>query len=181
MSPCCTAHLLRQIRRISIYWFCQHYREEKPILKTQTNLSITPKIEEKNYFANRYFLGTTTGKTEAAAKRNAEEFGGEYVVTVHKFSEVSGSEFDEYENIIIACPTRDIGELQSDWQGYFEELNKFHFSGKKWLISEPETKKDIPIISRMLSGSWHKKSANWVERQLVIGQLRATNSTSLRR
>ncbi|PSO95908.1 MAG: hypothetical protein BRC59_09595 [Cyanobacteria bacterium SW_4_48_29] len=70
--------------------------------------------------------------------------------------------------------------MQSDWQGYFEELNKFYFSGKKWLISEPETKKDIPIISRMLSGSWHKKSANWVERQLVIGQLRATNSTSLR-
>lgn len=149
-------------------------------MKTQTNLSITPKFEEKNYLANRSFFRDNHWQNGRAAKRNAEEFGGEDVVTVHEFSEVSGSELDDYENIIIACPTWDIGELQSDWQGYFEELNKFYFSGKKWLISEPETKKDIPIISRMLSGSWHKKSANWVERQLVIGQLRATNSTSLR-
>jgi hypothetical protein len=76
MCPCCTAHLLRQIRRTGIYWFCQHCREERPILKTQTNLSITPKIEEKNYLANRSFLGTTIGKTEGRLKemlKNLEE------------------------------------------------------------------------------------------------------------
>ncbi|PSO85791.1 MAG: hypothetical protein BRC41_07930 [Cyanobacteria bacterium QH_9_48_43] len=45
-------------------------------MKTQTNLSITPKFEEKNYLANRSFLGTTIGKTEGRLKemlKNLEE------------------------------------------------------------------------------------------------------------
>lgn len=33
--------------------------------------------------------------------------------------------------MIIASPTWNIGELQSDWEGYFPELDNIDFSGKK--------------------------------------------------
>ncbi|MGK7874731.1 MAG: flavodoxin FldA [Xenococcaceae cyanobacterium] len=77
------------------------------------------------------FYGTTTGKTESAAEMIQQEFGGEDVVTMHDISEVEDSDFDNYENIIIGCPTWDIGELQADWQGYYDELDNINFSGKK--------------------------------------------------
>ena len=77
------------------------------------------------------FYGTTTGKTESAAEMIKDEFGGDSVVTVHDIADVSDSDFSDYEYLIIGCPTWDIGELQSDWDGFFEELDNIDFSGKK--------------------------------------------------
>lgn len=76
------------------------------------------------------FLGSTTGKTEYVAEIMQEEFGGENVVTLHNVSEVEASDFDAYQNLIIACPTWNIGELQSDWEGLYSELDDVDFSGK---------------------------------------------------
>lgn len=77
------------------------------------------------------FFGSTTGNTQDIAERIQKEFGGEDVVTLHEISEVEDNEFEDYENIIIACPTWDIGQLQSDWEGYYPELDEVDFSGKK--------------------------------------------------
>ncbi len=77
------------------------------------------------------FYGSTTGKTESAAEMIQAEFGGESVVTLHEISEVQDSDFDQYQNIIIGSPTWDIGQLQADWDGYFEDLDNIDFSGKK--------------------------------------------------
>lgn len=77
------------------------------------------------------FYGSTTGKTESAAEMIQAEFGGESVVTLHEISEVQNSDFDQYQNIIIGSPTWDIGQLQADWDGYFEDLDNIDFSGKK--------------------------------------------------
>ncbi|NEP81165.1 MAG: flavodoxin FldA [Okeania sp. SIO3C4] len=77
------------------------------------------------------FVGTTTGKTESAAEMVQEEFGGENVVTIHNMDEVNTEDFDGYQNIIIASPTWNIGELQSDWEGFFDELDNIDFNGKK--------------------------------------------------
>lgn len=77
------------------------------------------------------FYGSTTGKTEEAAETIQQEFGGDGVVALHEISEVENGDFETYESIIIGCPTWDIGELQADWQGYFEELDDASFSGKK--------------------------------------------------
>jgi flavodoxin I len=77
------------------------------------------------------FYGSTTGKTEEAAERIQAAFGGDDVVTIYEISDVEDSEFEQYDNIIIACPTWDIGELQSDWEGYYPELDDLDFSGKK--------------------------------------------------
>ena len=76
------------------------------------------------------FYGTTTGKTESAAEIIQQEFGSS-VVTLHDIGDASESDFADYEYLIIGSPTWDIGELQSDWDGFFEELDNIDFSGKK--------------------------------------------------
>ena len=78
------------------------------------------------------FYGTTTGKTEAAAEAIQTAFGGEDVVDLHDISEASASDFADYDYLIIGSPTWDIGELQSDWDGFYQdELDDIDFSGKK--------------------------------------------------
>jgi flavodoxin I len=75
------------------------------------------------------FYGTQTGKTESAAEIIRDEFGGD-IVTLHDVSEADTSDFDEYEYVIIGCPTWNIGELQSDWEGLYQELDSADFTGK---------------------------------------------------
>ncbi|NJK39704.1 MAG: flavodoxin FldA [Oscillatoriales cyanobacterium RM2_1_1] len=77
------------------------------------------------------FFGTTTGKTENVAEIIQEAFGGNSVIELHDIANTKDEEFNNYENIIVGCPTWNIGELQSDWEGYFDELDNIDFSGKK--------------------------------------------------
>jgi flavodoxin I len=68
------------------------------------------------------FFGTQTGKTEGIAEMIRDEFGASEI-DLHDMSQVSVSDFDGYTKLIIASPTWDIGELQSDWDGFFPELD----------------------------------------------------------
>ena len=77
------------------------------------------------------FVGSTTGKTEEAAEIIQKEFGGDEVVTIHNMTEANSEDFDGYQNLIIASPTWNIGELQSDWEGFFDELDNIDFKDKK--------------------------------------------------
>ena len=77
------------------------------------------------------FFGTTTGKTEGAAEMIQAEFGGEDIVEMHDIAEAELEQLQEYDCLIIGCPTWNIGELQSDWDGYFDELDNLDFTGKK--------------------------------------------------
>lgn len=52
-------------------------------------------------------------------------------MTLQNITDVDNSDFEEYENLIIACPTWNIGQLQSDWDGYFSDLNDIDFNRKK--------------------------------------------------
>ncbi|MBF2014725.1 MAG: flavodoxin FldA [Rivularia sp. T60_A2020_040] len=74
------------------------------------------------------FYGTTTGKTESAAETIRDALGGD--VTMHDIADAEAADFEQYECLIIGCPTWNIGELQSDWEGFFEELDEIDFSGK---------------------------------------------------
>ncbi|MDB9375460.1 flavodoxin FldA [Nodularia sphaerocarpa] len=75
------------------------------------------------------FYGTQTGKTESAAEIIRDQFGGD-VVTLHDISQADTADFDDYECLIIGCPTWNIGELQSDWEGVYPDLDDVDFSGK---------------------------------------------------
>ena len=76
------------------------------------------------------FFGTQTGKTESIAEIIRDEFGAD-LIDLHDMAQVSISDFDGYTNLIIASPTWDVGELQSDWDGFFPEFDLMDFTGKK--------------------------------------------------
>lgn len=77
------------------------------------------------------FYGITTGKTENAAEMIQDALGGDDVVTMHDIADVNGDKFSQYEYMIIGCPTWNIGELQSNWESYIDELDDIDFNGKK--------------------------------------------------
>ena len=59
-----------------------------------------------------------------------DELGGD-IVTLQELGIVENDDFAEYECLIIPCPTWNIGEVQSDWEGFLPELDDIDFSGKK--------------------------------------------------
>ncbi len=78
------------------------------------------------------FFGTQTGNTESLAEAIQREFGGSSVVELHNIADTTVEEFSAYECLIIGCPTWNIGELQSDWAGFYEDdLDKVSFHNKK--------------------------------------------------
>ena len=77
------------------------------------------------------FFGTQTGNTETIAETIQKVFGGDSVVTLHNVADLDLADFDSYSNIIIGCPTWNVGELQADWEGLYDELDDIDFSGKK--------------------------------------------------
>jgi flavodoxin I len=77
------------------------------------------------------FYGTQTGNTQTAAELIQKQLGGESVVNLYDIADADPSDFDAYDCIIIGSPTWDVGELQSDWDGFYEELDKINFNGKK--------------------------------------------------
>jgi len=77
------------------------------------------------------FFGTQTGNTQTVAEQIQKALGGSAVVYVIDIAEADVDDFRKYEYIIIGCPTWNIGELQGDWQGFYDELEAIDFSGKK--------------------------------------------------
>jgi flavodoxin I len=76
------------------------------------------------------FFGTQTGNTESAAEEIQKIFGSG-LVELHDVAQADASDLTGYDFLIIGCPTWNIGELQSDWEGLFPELDDVDFSGKK--------------------------------------------------
>jgi flavodoxin I len=77
------------------------------------------------------FYGTQTSNTQTAAEIIQKEFGGNSVVALYDISKAEPSDLEGYEYIIIGCPTWNIGELQSDWENFYDELDNIDFGGKK--------------------------------------------------
>ncbi|MFN6566654.1 flavodoxin [Nostoc minutum NIES-26] len=77
------------------------------------------------------FFGTQTGNTQTESETIQKEFGGDNVVNLHDISQAESSDFNNYNYIIVGCPTWNVGELQSDWEDFYDELDNIDFSGKK--------------------------------------------------
>jgi flavodoxin I len=77
------------------------------------------------------FYGTQTGNTQTIAEQIQKEFGGKSVVELYDISGADTSDFEGYECIVVGCPTWNVGELQADWDGFYEELDNINFNGKK--------------------------------------------------
>lgn len=77
------------------------------------------------------FFGSTEGNTERVVNMIQEAFGGEDVAALHNVNSASADDISEYDNIIYACPTWEIGELQEDWDSFIDEIEEVDYSGKK--------------------------------------------------
>jgi flavodoxin I len=77
------------------------------------------------------FFGTQTGNTQTISESIQKELGGSNVVDLHDIASADASDFEPYECLIIGCPTWNVGELQADWEGFYEELDSISFEGKK--------------------------------------------------
>lgn len=77
------------------------------------------------------FYGTQTGNTQTIAELIQKEFGGAGVVELHDIANAETSDFEQHDCIIVGCPTWNVGELQADWEGFYEELDAIDFQNKK--------------------------------------------------
>ena len=75
------------------------------------------------------FWGSTTEMTSLASEHiqeAIEAFGHD----VESFDVADGIEaIPQYKNVIIGCPTWNVGELQDDWDMFFDEYQDLRFDG----------------------------------------------------
>lgn len=70
------------------------------------------------------------GTTQTTVEQIQTEIGGNSVVNLHDISHADTQDFDGYKCLIIGCPTW-ILELQSNWEGFYDELDTINFNNKK--------------------------------------------------
>lgn len=75
-------------------------------------------------------FGSDEGNTEAVAERIVARLGEEFV-TVMDVSDVTQLTFTEYDQFILGIPTWDFGQIQSDWEEFWDDLKEVQFAGKK--------------------------------------------------
>lgn len=76
------------------------------------------------------FYGSTSSKTADVAEQLQAALGGDGVIDLYDIAEVEVEQLAEYGTLIIGCPTWNIGELQSDWEAVFDDLDDLDFRGK---------------------------------------------------
>lgn len=76
------------------------------------------------------FFGSDEGNTEAVAYRIQARLG-EDNVDVLDVSEVTQLDFARYEILILGIPTWDFGQIQSDWEDFWDDVSEIGFQGKR--------------------------------------------------
>lgn len=75
------------------------------------------------------FYGSDEGNTERVAGQIQARLGLQ-VEDVHDIADVTQMEFVAYEKIILGIPTWDFGQIQSDWEEFWEDVSQVDFRGK---------------------------------------------------
>jgi len=75
------------------------------------------------------FFGSDEGNTESVAYRIESQFEGS-AVDVHDIADVTQLDFANYQLMILGIPTWDFGQIQSDWEEFWDDLQEIDFSGK---------------------------------------------------
>lgn len=75
------------------------------------------------------FFGSDEGNTEAVAYRIQERLGAD-VVDVMDIADVTQLEFSNYQKIILGIPTWDFGQIQSDWEEFWDDISEVDFDSK---------------------------------------------------
>lgn len=75
------------------------------------------------------FYGSDEGATRYCAGLIKDQFP-EGQIDVHDIADAEPSDFEQYEFMILGIPTWDFGELQSDWEEFWDKLDDIDFTGK---------------------------------------------------
>jgi len=75
------------------------------------------------------FYGSDTGNTENIALKIREQISKENVYVIDMY-DATTEEFSKYDKIILGLSTWHDGQLQSDWDTFFEEFKEVDFTGK---------------------------------------------------
>lgn len=75
------------------------------------------------------FFGSDEGNTESVAYRIQQRLGTD-VVDVFDIADVTQLEFAEYDQIILGISTWDFGQIQSDWEEFWCDIEQVPFAGK---------------------------------------------------
>lgn len=76
------------------------------------------------------FFGSDEGNTQSIAKRIVERLGSDNV-DVYDIADVTQVEFEHYSAIILGISTWDFGQIQSDWEEFWSDVESIDFTGKK--------------------------------------------------
>ena len=75
------------------------------------------------------FYGSDTGYTEGVAHQ-IQELVGASNIEVHNIRQARPADFAPYQRIIIGLSTWHDGQLQSDWDTFYESFQRIDFHGK---------------------------------------------------
>lgn len=75
------------------------------------------------------FFGSTEGNTERVVNQVQALLGDD--AELHNVNSASADDMQPYTNLILACPTWEIGQLQEDWDAFIDELENVDYTGKK--------------------------------------------------
>lgn len=75
------------------------------------------------------FYGSDEGNTESIAYRIQARLG-EDVVEVHDIADVTQLDILQFDRLIFGIPTWDFGQLQSDWEEFWDDITETDVTGK---------------------------------------------------
>lgn len=81
--------------------------------------------------------GSNTGNTETLAGALTEELKSRFDVTTRNVIDVTPEEILGYDLIVLGSSTWNEGELQDDFQEFFEDMDRLDLSGKKVAVFGP--------------------------------------------
>jgi flavodoxin I len=74
------------------------------------------------------FYGSTEGNTEDVVEKVQEALGDAEVFNVDS---ATADDVAEFDTLVFACSTWEIGELQEDWESFIDVLDDVDLAGKK--------------------------------------------------
>ena len=83
-----------------------------------------------NDFRIGFFWGSDTGTTEIIINELVVYLSDNFKIELHEMHEVTIHDFSRYDYFILALPTWYDGQLQSDWDEFFESFCTIDFNDK---------------------------------------------------
>jgi len=76
------------------------------------------------------FYGSTSGATRRTAEK-IRDLLGKKQADLHDIKNIPGKELENYHNLILGTSSWGIGDMQDDWEDFFEKMGGLDLTGKK--------------------------------------------------